>query len=52
MDQIRRYVSDARRQGSDLDLLESPGGHFDMLEPSSTSWELVVDALGARKATV
>ena len=52
MDQIRRYVADARRQGSGIDLLESEGGHFDMLEPSTSSWELVVRALGARKATV
>jgi 3-dehydroquinate dehydratase-2 len=52
MDQIRRYVETARQHGSAIDLLESQGGHFDMLEPSTSSWELVIDALGARKATV
>jgi len=35
-----------------MDLLETDGGHFDMLEPSSTSWGLVIDVLEARKAPV
>jgi hypothetical protein len=52
MDQIRRYVGIARQHGSAIDLLESQGGHFDLLEPSTSSWELVIDALGARNATV
>jgi acetyl esterase/lipase len=52
MDQIRRYVGVARQHGSAIDLLESQGGHFDLLEPSTSSWELVINALGARNATV
>jgi 3-dehydroquinate dehydratase II len=52
IDQIRRYVEVARQHGSTIDLLESPGGHFDLLEPSTSSWGLVMDALGARNATV
>ena len=49
---IRAYAEAAHRQQTSVEFLESDGGHFDMLEPSSTSWGLVVDVLGARKAPV
>ena len=52
IDQIRIYAERAQRQQTAIELLESDGGHLDLLEPSSTSWGLVIDVLGARKATV
>ena len=52
IDPIRAYAEASARKQSAVDLLESDGGHFDMLEPSSTSWGLVIDVLGARKAPV
>lgn len=52
IDPIRAYAEASARQQSAVELLESDGGHFDMLEPSSTSWGLVIDVLGARKAPV
>jgi 3-dehydroquinate dehydratase-2 len=52
IDPIRAYADSATRRQTVVEVLESDGGHFDMLEPSSNSWGLVIDVLGARKAPV
>lgn len=52
IDPIRAYAEAALSQQTAVELLESDGGHFDMLEPSSASWGLVIDLLGARKVPV
>ncbi|MGH8959286.1 MAG: type II 3-dehydroquinate dehydratase, partial [Acidimicrobiia bacterium] len=52
IDLIRRYAMAGRGLASTMDLLETDGGHFDLLEPLSSSWGLVIDVLGARKAPV
>jgi 3-dehydroquinate dehydratase-2 len=52
IDQIRGYAESALRHQTAIELLESEDRHFDMLEPSSVSWGLAIDVLGARKAAV
>ncbi|MGH8925944.1 MAG: alpha/beta hydrolase family protein [Acidimicrobiia bacterium] len=52
IDPIRRYVEMAREQNTAIDLVESDGRHFDLLEPSTSDWGLVIGELGARKPPV
>ena len=40
-----RYVEQARRQGDSLQLIDaSESGHFEMIDPDSTTWPLVLQA--------
>ena len=40
-----RYVKAARAAGADLRVIDAPeSGHFEMIDPSSTTWPLVRDA--------
>lgn len=41
----RRYAKAARKRGDDLTLIEAPdSGHFEMIDPGTTSWPLVLNA--------
>ncbi|MDQ1743347.1 MAG: hypothetical protein QOE23_1686 [Pseudonocardiales bacterium] len=39
------YVRAARAAGADADLLEVPGGHFGLVDPTSPAWLAVLDQL-------
>jgi acetyl esterase/lipase len=42
----RRYFDRAQAEGDDVRLVEAPeSGHFEMIDPDSTTWPLVEDAL-------
>lgn len=42
----RRYFEAAKAKGDDVRLIEAPeSGHFEMIDPDSTTWPLVRDAL-------
>jgi hypothetical protein len=42
----RRYFEAAKAAGDDVRAVEAPeSGHFEMIDPDSTSWPLVVGAL-------
>lgn len=49
---VREYAEEAERSGGQIDLVLTDGGHFDFIEPSTTSWGLVAEALEARKPPV
>ncbi|HXV75586.1 MAG TPA: alpha/beta hydrolase domain-containing protein [Candidatus Polarisedimenticolaceae bacterium] len=41
-----QYVEAARRAGADVRVIDAPeSGHFEMIDPASTTWPLVRDAL-------
>jgi acetyl esterase/lipase len=44
-DQSEQYAEEARAAGDDVQLEIVQGGHFDHLDPTSRSWQAVVDAL-------
>jgi pimeloyl-ACP methyl ester carboxylesterase len=42
----RRYFEKAKAAGDDVRVVEAPeSGHFEMIDPDSTTWPLVTDAL-------
>lgn len=43
--QSARYVEAALRVGAPARLLEAPGDHYTLIDPSAPAWSLVVDAL-------
>jgi acetyl esterase/lipase len=43
--QSAAYVSAAREAGADARLVEAGGDHFSVIDPGSSDWQLVVDAL-------
>jgi acetyl esterase/lipase len=43
--QSRTYADAARAAGDDCELLEFPGGHFDVIEPSSRVWPTIAARL-------
>lgn len=43
--QSTAYVAAATAAGADARLVETPGDHFTMIDPSTPDWALVVDAL-------
>lgn len=46
VDQSRSYVRAAVAAGGDAALVLVPGGHFDLIDPSSAAWARVVGLLG------
>ncbi len=45
IEQSRTYADAARAAGDDCELLEFPGGHFDVIEPSSRVWPAIAARL-------
>lgn len=46
-DQSSTYVTLAQAAGGDAELLEVPGGHFDLIDTSSEAWRQIVAQLGS-----
>ncbi|MBY6539986.1 alpha/beta hydrolase [Rhodococcus sp. BP-349] len=44
----REYADAARRAGDDIDLVEGPGGHFDVVDPRSEIWPAIVERIEGR----
>ena len=44
----REYVDAACRAGDDADLVEGPGGHFDVVDPRSEIWPAIVERIEGR----
>jgi pimeloyl-ACP methyl ester carboxylesterase len=43
--QSTAYVATATAAGADARLIETPGDHYTMIDPSTPDWSLVLDAL-------
>ncbi len=43
--QSRSYVESARRSGDDAELVEVPGDHFALIDPSTPAWQRIVEVL-------
>ncbi len=43
--QSRSYVEAARRAGDDAELIEVPGDHFALIDPSTPAWQRIVEVL-------
>ena len=50
--QSESYVARARRAGARAELVSFPGDHFELIDPSSQAWALVVGILDALAADV
>ncbi|TDD17144.1 hypothetical protein E1294_28865 [Nonomuraea diastatica] len=46
----RRYAQAARRAGDDVTYLEPPGGHFDVITPTTSIWQAAAEAITAALA--
>ena len=44
--QSRAYVAAARAAGDDAELVEVPGDHFALIDPSTPAWQRTVEVLG------
>ena len=50
LSQSRTYVDRARAAGDDAELVQVPGDHFALIDPSTPAWRRTVEVLAALTA--